>query len=198
MKKDFAIVALPLTLVLCSIASISVASMAQTATKEAPKAAKSPSAEILEAWNYTGNKLVAMAEDFPEDKYDFKTTPAQRSFAENLLHVASDYCVEISAIKGSRVGPAVEPEHDLTRKDYPTKASVVKLLKELVADGAAVIKDQGDAGLTKEAKSPYENSMQHVWYAWAGTIEHAGEHYGQLVVYYRVAGMVPPESRPKK
>ena len=29
-------------------------------------------------------------------------------------------------------------------------------------------------------------------------IEHSGEHYGQLVVYYRVAGMVPPESRPKK
>jgi len=29
-------------------------------------------------------------------------------------------------------------------------------------------------------------------------IEHAGEHYGQLVVYYRNNGMVPPESRPKK
>ena len=31
-----------------------------------------------------------------------------------------------------------------------------------------------------------------------GLIEHSGEHYGQLVVYYRVAGMVPPESRPRK
>jgi hypothetical protein len=31
-----------------------------------------------------------------------------------------------------------------------------------------------------------------------GLIEHSGEHYGQLAVYYRVAGMVPPESRPKK
>jgi hypothetical protein len=31
-----------------------------------------------------------------------------------------------------------------------------------------------------------------------GFIEHSGEHYGQLVVYYRVAGLVPPESRPKK
>jgi hypothetical protein len=33
--------------------------------------------------------------------------------------------------------------------------------------------------------------------AW-GLLEHSGEHYGQLVVYYRVAGLVPPESRPKK
>ena len=31
-----------------------------------------------------------------------------------------------------------------------------------------------------------------------GLIEHGGEHYGQLVVYYRLAGLVPPESRPKK
>ena len=31
-----------------------------------------------------------------------------------------------------------------------------------------------------------------------GIIEHGGEHYGQLVVYYRLAGLVPPESRPKK
>ena len=175
-----------------------LAASAAAQTKEAPKAAKSPSAELLESWNYVGNKLVAMAEDFPEDKYDFKATPAQRSFAENLLHVASDYSVEITAIKGSQVGPQVVPEQDLTRKDYPTKASVLKLLKELVTAGANVITDQGDASLQKEAKSPYENSMQHVWFAWAGTLEHAGEHYGQLVVYYRLNGLVPPESRPKK
>jgi hypothetical protein len=31
-----------------------------------------------------------------------------------------------------------------------------------------------------------------------GLIEHSGEHYGQLAVYYRIAGLVPPESRPKK
>src|SRR5262249_21395085 len=41
-----------------------------------------------EDWNDIGRKLIAMAEDFPEDKYDFKPTPAQRSFAEQLLHVA--------------------------------------------------------------------------------------------------------------
>jgi uncharacterized damage-inducible protein DinB len=179
--------------------SIAVPVLAQTAAKkDAPKPAKSNSAEVLSAWNDIGRRLVDMAEDFPEDKYDFKTTPAQRSFAENLLHVATDYCAEISEIKGSQVGPKVNGEHDLTRKDYPTKASVVKLLKQAVADGAAVITEQGDAGLQREVKNPYENSLQHVWYSWMGAIEHAGEHYGQLVVYYRVAGMVPPESRPKK
>ena len=181
------------------VLSLVIPGTAQTTPAiEAPKAAKSPSAEVLESWNYIGHKLVDMAEDFPEDKYDFKATPAQRSFAENLLHVSSDFYLEISAIKGSQVGPAVLPEKDLTRKDYPTKAAVVKLLKEAVEAGAAVIKEQGDAGMSRESKNPYENSLQHVWYTWTGSIEHAGEHYGQLVVYYRLSGMVPPESRPKK
>jgi hypothetical protein len=44
---------------------------------------------VLDSWNEVGRKLIAMAEDFPEDKYDFKPTPAQRSFAEQLLHVAN-------------------------------------------------------------------------------------------------------------
>jgi hypothetical protein len=43
---------------------------------------------VLDSCNEIGRKLTAMAEDFPEDKYDFKPTPAQRSFAEQLLHAA--------------------------------------------------------------------------------------------------------------
>lgn len=190
--------ALILAFVLGVISLVIPGTAQTTPAKEAPKAAKSPSAEVLESWNDIGRKLVGMAEDFPEDKYDFKATPAQRSFAENLLHVATDYCAEVSGIKGSQVGPKVDGEHDFTRKDYPTKASVVKLLKQAVADGAAVITEQGDAGLQREVKNPYDNSLQHVWYTWMGAMEHAGEHYGQLVVYYRVSGLVPPESRPKK
>ena len=192
-KKNQILSGLAVVLFLASFA------LAQAApAKETPKPALTPSAEVLSTWNDIGRRLVDMAEDFPEDKYDFKTTPAQRSFAENLLHVSSDYCREISAIKGSQVGPAITPDKDFARAEYKTKADVVKLLKQAVADGASVIKDQGDAGLIKESKNPYDGSLQHVWFAWMGAIEHAGEHYGQLAVYYRVAGMVPPESRPKK
>src|SRR5713101_8182922 len=59
----------------------------EMAKKDAPpKPALSLSQAVLESWNDIGRKLIAMAEDFPEDKYDFKPTPAQRSFAEQLLH----------------------------------------------------------------------------------------------------------------
>jgi hypothetical protein len=45
---------------------------------------------------------------------------------------------------------------------------------------------------------PFANQRVRVSDAAWGFIEHSGEHYGQLAVYYRVAGLVPPESRPKK
>ena len=43
-----------------------------------------------------------------------------------------------------------------------------------------------------------EDQMKKHPEEWIGFLEHAGEHYGQLVVYYRLNGLVPPESRPKK
>jgi len=55
----------------------------------APKPAVGPSQALLDNWNDVGRKLIAMAGDFPEDKYDFKPVPAERSFAEQLLHAAN-------------------------------------------------------------------------------------------------------------
>jgi len=43
---------------------------------------------VLANWNDIGRKLIAMAEDFPEDKYEFKPNPSQRTFAEQLLHAS--------------------------------------------------------------------------------------------------------------
>ena len=163
---------------------------------ESPRAAKSPSQELLGSWNYIGGKIIAMAEDFPEDKYSFKAQKDERTFGENLLHVALDYNEMITAIKGSAVG--FIGTEDSLRKKYPTKAAIVQYLKQAVADGADLLKAEGDSGLTREFKYPWGNRMVHGSYRWMGCIEHAGEHYGQLVVYYRLNGMVPPSSRPKK
>jgi len=67
-----------------------------------------------------------------------------------------------------------------------------------MADGAAAIKKKGDAGMNDLMVDPFSNQQARVIDFAYGFIEHMGEHYGQLAVYYRVAGMVPPESRPKK
>ena len=69
-------------------------------------------------------------------------------------------------------------------------------MKKSVQDGADVIKAKGDAGLAGTVVlGGQTNRLSDLAY---GLIEHSGEHYGQLVVYYRINGLVPPESRPKK
>lgn len=158
----------------------------------APKAADSPSKVLLDNWNDIGRKLTAMAEDFPEDKYDFKPNPAQRSFAEQLLHVSVNLDFFIEAAKGAK------PPSDIKRADFATKAAVVRYVKKSFADGAALIKSKGDRGMSDLFVDPFSNQQTRFSDAAWGFIEHSGEHYGQLVVYYRALGLVPPESRPKK
>jgi hypothetical protein len=176
--------------------AVTGAAQQQDAAKKAgpPKEANGVAAVVLESWNGVGKKLIAMAEDFPEDKYDYKPTPAQRSFAEQLLHASGANYFFTNLAEGKPM-PA---EEDPQRSKYKTKADVVAFVKKSFEDGAAVIKAKGDKGMEGTVVDPYENQKVRL-YEWAyGFIEHSGEHYGQLVGYYRSAGMVPPESRPKK
>ena len=168
---------------------------AQTPDKPAtPKPPDSPSKVLLDSWNDIGRKLIAMAADFPEDKYDYKPTPAQRSFAEQLLHAAGANYYFTNPVMGQKP-PA---EEDAKREQYKTKADVVTFVKKSFADGAAAIQSKGEKGLTSTIEEPFGHQKVRVLDYANGFIEHCGEHYGQLVVYYRLAGLVPPESRPKK
>lgn len=159
-----------------------------------PKPALSPSQAVLESWNDIGRKLIAMAEDFPEDKYEFKPTAAQRSFAEQLLHASGVNYFFTNPVLGQKP-PA---EEDPKRDQLKSKAEVVAFVKKSFADGAAAIKSKGDKGMSDLVVDPYSHQQTRVSDMAYGFIEHSGEHYGQLAVYYRVAGLVPPESRPKK
>ena len=161
---------------------------------QTPSPARSRSDEMLERWNDIGNKLVAMAKDFPDDKYDFKVQKDQRTFAQNLLHACALDFVLIRRISGSNVGPDFGEGDNPTRDQFKTKADVVKFVEQAVVDGAKVIQEQGDAGLDKTTKF-FGNRMAHNSTIWTFAIEHSGEHYGQLVVYYRANNLVPPDSR---
>jgi uncharacterized damage-inducible protein DinB len=168
---------------------------AQDAKKEAAvKPADSPSKAVLDSWNDIARKLNAMAEDFPEDKYDFKPTPAQRSFAEQLLHAANTSYFFVNPVMGKKP-PA---EEDPKRDQFKSKAEIVAFVKKCFADGADAIKSKGDKGMSDLVVDPFAHQQVRVSDLAYGFIEHSGEHYGQLVVYYRLSGLVPPESRPKK
>src|SRR6202171_218710 len=172
-----------------------LAAAQDTKKKDAPpKPAVGPSQALLDNWNDVGRKLIAMEEDFPEDKYDFKPVPAQRSFAEQLLHAANANYFFTNPVMGLKPPAGEDPK----REQYKTKAAVVTFVKKAFADGADAIKAKGDKGMSDLVVDPFGHQQTRISdMAW-GILEHSGEHYGQLVVYYRIAGLVPPESRPKK
>jgi hypothetical protein len=190
MKRFIWMTALVLAAGLCALPA---PASAQDQKKETAKAQPGESQIVLAQWNEVARKLIAMAEDFPEDKYDYKPTPAQRSFAEQLLHAAGAVNFFTDPVKGQT--PA---EEDPPRAKYKTKADVVAFVKKSFEEGATLIKSKGDKGMADWVTDPESKQQLHVSDLANELIEHSGEHYGQLVIYYRLSGLVPPESRPKK
>src|SRR6202044_4167285 len=124
---------------------------------------------VLDSWNEIGRKLIAMAEDFPDDKYDFKPTPAQRSFAEQLLHAANaNYFFTDPAM-----GKPMPKEEDPKRSDFKTKADIVAFVKKAFADGADAIKAKGDKGMSDLLVDPFAHQQVRVSDMAYGFIEHS-------------------------
>lgn len=156
---------------------------------QSPASASGSAADLVEAWNYVGGKLTDMAEDFPEDKYDYRPTPEVRSFGEHLLHVAEANHFFIRSARGEEGGE----EH--ASDEQKSKADIAAELKQSFAEVAAAIEQAGDAGMSRTLKHPFADRTISQHSLWLMAIENAGEHYGSLVVYYRLNGIVPPASR---
>ena len=119
---------------------------AQDAKKaEPPKPALGASASLLEEWNDIGRKLIAIAEDMPEDKYDFKPKPEMRSWVSQLLHAAQGNYYFINPVLGKPL-----PKDDPDMAGMKTRAQVVAFVKKCFQDGVDVIKAQGDAGMSSQ------------------------------------------------
>lgn len=135
---------------------------------------------LLARWSEIGDKMVGLADAFPEDRYDARPVPAVRSFADQLRHVAfwNRY------VRQTLRGEAAEGQaNELPRASYPTKATIVEALRSSFDEVASEL-CAGDAGAQP-------TDLDTV----VSFIEHGGEHYGQLVVYARLNGIVPPSSR---
>ena len=111
---------------------------------------------VLDSWNEIGRKLTAMAEDFPEDKYDFKPTPAQRSFAEQLLHAAGASYYFTNPVMGQKPPAGEEPKRD----QYKTKADIVLFVKKSVADGAASLCTTASQVLCRRSRGPISKAQE--------------------------------------
>ena len=159
--------------------------------KKAPGPAPDMTNSILDQWNDVGRKLIAMAEDFPDDKYTtFKPASESRTFKANIVHASGSMYYFTDVAQGKK--PRYPDEY--AGDDLKTKADVVAFVKKSVADGADVIKKKAE----KDWSASVDAGGSHLYHLYDlayGLIEHSGEHYGQLVVYCRLNKIVPPVSR---
>lgn len=149
-------------------------------------------AAVVGQWNEIGRKLIAIAEDLPEKKYEYKPNARSLSFIQQVVHAAGSmyYFTDVAQGKQARYGD------DPPRSEWVTKDDVVAFVSRCVKDGADLLAAKGDAGLNEGVNDGSSQLVRLVDFAYR-VIEHSGEHYGQLVAYYRINGMVPPESREK-
>jgi len=155
------------------------------------QAAPSPSQAVLESWNDIGRKLVAIAEDLPEDKYDYKPSSDSRTFAATCSRVRLHVFLH-GHCRGKRPVTAMTQRDELQNQS-PSR----RIVKKCVPRRRGLDQIKGDKGLNEESKMGGPNKIRLYDLAY-GLIEHSGEHYGQLVVYYRTTDWFPLESRPKK
>jgi uncharacterized damage-inducible protein DinB len=131
-------------------------------------------------FNGIKRNLEAAADAMPAEKYDFKPTAGQMSFAEWLNHSTERNYSDCAALKG-------EPAPDAAKgvSNLKTKADVTKALKESLAYCAAAIDGIDDQKVL--ASQQLTSSLLH-------TVVHNNEIYGNLAVYMRVSGIVPPST----
>jgi uncharacterized damage-inducible protein DinB len=135
--------------------------------------------------------LVEAAESMPAEDYAFKPTPQVRTFAQLIGHVTNANLLFCSAAKG-------EPFPSKTNAEtLPTKEAALEALKNSLAYCDAAYKDITDATFVERAtiagfgNKPTETTRGAILMF---NTTHNNEHYGNIVVYLRLKGIVPPST----
>ena len=154
--------------------------------------ADNPISQAIKAtWDGAKRNLTESAEQMAEADYAFRPTEQVRTFGEILAHVAGANYVFCAPARGEK--PPFSEDH--FEKTTKTKAEITKAVTDSIAycdniyaaltdrTAAEVIPMPFSMGNAARASTLMRNTM------------HVQEHYGNLVTYFRIKGMVPPSSR---
>ncbi len=177
------------------------------APKEQPMAASQPQpaatqptiAMVLERQLSTLEKdFVPAAEAMPEDKFNFAPTNGEftgvRTFALQIKHVAATNLALSSALLQEK--PQIDPSLDNGPEDIKTREDVLKLLRDSFASAHRAIATVNEKNVTEMITSPWNPKSKNSRLAMATMMTwHSFDHYGQMVEYLRMNGIIPPASR---
>ncbi|HXV87028.1 MAG TPA: DinB family protein [Gemmatimonadales bacterium] len=141
-----------------------------------------PLQEMARGW------LIQSAEQMSEANYSFKPTADVRSFGQLIGHVANANYMFCSIVKGEQSPAAADFEK------ATSKAALVQAIKDAFAycDAAYQINDMRSM---EEVSLPFGNMKGSRLWALMFNVAHNNEHYGNIVTYFRLKGMVPPSSQ---
>jgi DinB superfamily len=146
-------------------------------------------ADVLKDWTSMKDTMAKIGEAMPEAKFGFKATPAERSYAEQILHIAEVNVGLLQSLGGKATPPMIN-------MSATKKADVLKAMADSFDFGTALIKEFNDQGMLAAAPKapPFLGAATRARVVY-GLIGHTWDIYGQMVVYLRLNGGVPPASQ---
>jgi uncharacterized damage-inducible protein DinB len=181
-----------MTRICLASAALLVAAASAHAQTPAPATPPAPqtitlSAGLKRSWDGIKRNVGEAAEKMPEANYSFKPTPDVRSFGEMVGHIAEAQYSICAGLKGER-----SPIERGSLEKKTAKADLVKALQDSFGACDAVYGTATDESLVKMTKVGQNEiaPINQMWY----NISHSNEHYGNLVTYMRLKGLVPPST----
>ena len=160
-----------------------------------PLAAAAQTASIqdgaLQDWTRLKDTMMKIADAMPADKFGYRATPPQRTWGEQILHVAEANVIQMGRFGSKGTAPAINMK-------ATSKAETLKALADSFDYGTAALKEQTDQTMVQQAETTrFDRFMgpstkaRVVYYV----IGHTWDIYGQMAVYLRLNGLVPPASQ---
>src|SRR6267142_7183899 len=173
--------------------------LAQEAAKPRAKTEKPTVASVLDRQlSILEKEFVPAAEAMPEDKYDFAPTEGEfkgvRTFAQQVKHVAATNLIVAAALLGEK--PQIDPKQANGPDDIKTKDQIIKFLKDSFAQSHKAVQTITNKNVTEMVPSPFDPKDKEPRLALGNIFTwHSFDHYGQMAVYLRMNGIIPPASR---
>jgi uncharacterized damage-inducible protein DinB len=170
------------------IAGLTIFALLAVVANRSGAQSASLSAELLKDWSEQKDIMMKIADAMPEEKFSYKSTPAQRDYGQQILHVAGGNVVYLRFFGGKAAAPTINPR-------ATAKAEILRALADSFDYGTALIKEQSDQSIMQSIQTNQylgPSSKARVIYFLIG---HTWDIYGQMAVYLRLNGIVPPRSQ---
>ncbi len=178
----------PLMLLLCAVVAAGQGRQGRDAPP-APPAITTLAGDVRADWTVQADQFVNAADAMPDDKFGYKPTPAQRSYGEQIMHIVQANSAILGMLGSKASVPAINMK-------AATKTEVMAAARQSFEFGQAALKELTDQQLMERVAPPryMGPSASRVRLIYA-SMQHTMDIYGQMVVYLRLNGIVPPASR---